>query len=353
MKRISLKGLMLSLMFAIISGFAIAASAALPFIPVAGVIFGTSFIQMPGGFAMAVQKEIWMDDIVGNLFKANPHLNFAMNADAFVLSGKVVHIQNAGSTPAVKRNRKNFPATVTMRGDADITFSLDEYTSDPIKISNAEQYEESPQKRASVISEQSNALSELVGDYFFYYWAPSLAAQIKRTTGDAVAAHYGTGNRKKMTVADLKAMQKEFNKQNIPATGRVCALDADMYDQLTDSMTATQYKDFSSFMNIETGVVGKLYGFTILDPRATVLRYTNDATPTVLDPETATAAATNGAALFWHQDLVVRALGEKEFFEDLGNPTQYGDIYSALLRAGGRIKRNDGKGVFALVQAAA
>lgn len=352
MKRISLKSLMFSLMFAIISGFVLSASAALPFIPVAGAVFGGSFFQMPGGLAMAVQKEIWINDIVGNLFKANPHLNYAMNADAFVLSGKVVHIQNAGSTPAVKRNRKNFPATVTMRQDSDITFSLDEYTSDPIKISNAEQYEESPQKRASVLSEQSAAMSELVGDYFYYYWAPSLAAQIKRTTGDAVAGHYGTGNRKKMTVADLKAMQKEFNKQNIPAVGRVCSLDADMYDQLTDSMTATQYKDFSSYMNIETGVVGKLYGFTILDSRATVLRYTNDATPVVLDPETATANATNAAALFWHQDLVIRALGEKEFFENIGDPTQYGDVYSALVRAGGRIKRADGKGVFALVQAA-
>lgn len=352
MKTLSLKSILLSLLVAIIGGFALGVSAGVPVAPLAGGLFGLSFMKQPAAAMMAVQKEIWINDIVGNLFKANPHLNFAMNADAFVLSGKVVHIPNAGAKPATKRNRVNFPATVVLRQDSDITFTLDEYTTDPMKIENADKYELTYDKRMSVIGEQSSALNELIGDWFYYYWAPSVSTQIKRTTGDSVAAHYGTGNRKKITVADIKAMQKEFNKQNIPNDGRVCSLDADMYDQLTDSMTATQYKDFSTHMNIETGVVGKLYGFTILEPRATVLRYSNATTPVAYNPEAAAADASNGAALFWHRDLVIRALGEKEFFDDEGNPTHYGDIYSALVRAGGRIKREDGKGVFALVQAA-
>jgi len=353
-KRISLKSLMLSLMFAMFSAFAFASVAAVPFLPVAGGLFAASFLQMPGGVAFAgVQREIWINDIVGNLFKANPHLNFAMNADAFVLSGKVVHIQNAGGVPAVKRNRTNFPATVTQRQDVDITFVLDEYTSDPIKISNAEQYEESPEKRASVMSEQSAGISELVGDWFYRYWAPSLATQIKRTTGDSVAAHYGTGNRKAVALKDVKQMQKFMTKQGIPTEGRVACLDADMMDQFTDSLSATQYRDFSNYFDASTGVVGKLFGFNFLDPRATVLRYSNATTPVPIDPDTAEATDNNGGGLFWHKDLVIRALGEKEFFEDLKNPEHYGDIYSALLRAGGRIKRNDGKGVFALVQATA
>jgi len=353
-KRFSLKSLMLSLMFALFSAFAFGAAAAVPVLPIFGGLVISSFIQMPGGLAFAgVQKEIWINDIVGNLFKANPHLNFAMNADAFVLSGKVVHIQNAGGKAAVKRNRTNFPATVTQRQDVDITFVLDEYTSDPIKISNAEQYEESPEKRASVMSEQSAGISELVGDWFYRYWSPTLATQIARTTGDAVEGHYGTGNRKKVLVSDVKKMQKLMTKQGIPAEGRVACLDADMMDQFTDGLTLTQERDFSKYYDASTGVVGKLFGFVFLDARATVLRYSNASTPVPIDPDVAVAAADNGAGLFWHKDLVIRALGEKEFFEDLKNPEHYGDIYSALLRAGGRIKRNDGKGVFALVQATA
>jgi len=201
------------------------------------------------------------------------------------------------------------------------------------------------------LSEQSAAINELVGDWFFRYWAPTLATNIKRTTGAAVAGHYGTGNRKAVTVADVKAMKKWMDKQNIPSDGRVACLDADMMDQFTDDLSITQEREFSKYYDATTGVVGKLFGFVFLDSRATVLRYTNAATPAPIDPDAEAANTDNGASLFWHKDLVVRALGEKEFFENLGDPQHYGDIYSALVRMGGRIKRGDGKGVFALVQA--
>lgn len=353
MKTISFKSLLLSLLFAMIGGFALAASAGVAALPVAGGLFAASFLPGKAGVAnMAVQKEIWMDDIVGNLFRSNPHLQFAMNADSFVLAGKVVHIQNAGNKQAVKRNRKNFPATVTLRQDADITFELDEYTSDPVKISNAEQYEESPQKRQSVIGEQSKAIAELVGDWFYKYWAPALSTQIVRTTGDAVAAHYGTNNRKKVTPKDIKDIQTLVWESDYPADGWVASLDARMMSQLTDAFTETESRDFSKYFDAEKGILGKLYGFTFLDPRSKVLRYTNDSLPIAKDPDSKILAADNAAALFWHPDAVIRALGEKEFFQDEGNPQHYGDIYSALVRAGGRIKRKDGKGVYALVQAA-
>ena len=312
-----------------------------------------SFLPMPTGvLPMAIQKEIWLNDIVENIFNQNPHLNYAVNADQFVLQGKVVHIPNAGSKPGVKRNRDKVPATVLIRQDVDITFVLDEYTADPMHITNAEQYELSYDKRASVISEQSNAISELVGDWFFRYWAPSGTANIARTTGGSVAAHYGTGNRKAVTVADVKAIKKVMDKMGTPAQGRVAILDPDMYDQFTSDLTVTQYRDFSAALNQAEGVVGRLMGFTFLDTRTKVLRYTNAGTPVVKDPDAAIANDDNAAALFWHPTAVIRALGDKEFFEDEGNPTYYGDIYSALVRAGGRIKRNDQVGIVALVQTA-
>ena len=56
------------------------------------------------------------------------------------------------------------------------------------------------------------------------------------------------------------------------------------------------------------------------------------------------------AALAWHEQSVCRALGKVKAFEKEGDPTYYGDIYSFLVRAGGRIMRKDLKGVAALVQ---
>jgi len=142
-----------------------------------------------------------------------------------------------------------------------------------------------------------------------------------------------------------------MNNWNVPQEGRVACLDAEMMDQFTSALGATTYRDFSAAYDAQKGVIGKLYGFEFLDPRSTVLRYSNAGTPVVYDPDAAVVATDMGAGLFWQKDLVIRAMGTHELFESEKDPTVYGDIYSALMRAGGRIKRNDGKGVVALVQA--
>ena len=87
---------------------------------------------------MAIQKEIWTNYIMGNLFKNNEFLNYAYNADQYVLAGKVVHIPQAGAKPGTQRNRTQLPASVTQRTDVDITYAIDEFTSDPILIPNAD-----------------------------------------------------------------------------------------------------------------------------------------------------------------------------------------------------------------------
>jgi hypothetical protein len=309
---------------------------------------------MPKGvLPMGLQKEIWITDVVGNLFKANPHLGYAMNADGFVLAGKVVHIPNAGNKPNVEKNRTKYPATIVKRNDIDIYFVLDEFTSDPVKIDNAEKYELSYDLRDSLLGESKAAIAEMVGDWMLRYWAPSAAACIKRTSGSTtVTAHYGTGTRKIITLDDVKGIQKLMNSWSVPQEGRIAQLDAEMYDQFTSQLNVTQYRDFSAAYDITKGIVGKIYGFEFLDPRASVLKYSNASTPVVYDPGAADNTTDNGAGLFWQKDLVVRAMGDNEMFSNENDPQHYGDIYSFLLRAGGRIKRNDSKGVVALVQAA-
>lgn len=340
--------LLLSTLFS----FGVAPELNLPVWPVFGVTTLVAFIPMPQGVLfMAVQKEIWLNDVVGNIFKVNPHICHAMNADQFVLAGKVVHIPNAGNKPGVEKNRLKLPATIMKRNEIDITFPLDEFTSDPMVIPNADKYELSYDERNSVTQEQKAAISELVGDWFFRYWAPTLAATMRRTSGSTtVTAHYGTGTRKAITLDDIKYLEYIMNNWGVPNDGRWASLDAAMYDQFTSLLSATQYRDFSSEYNVAEGSVGKIFGFNFLPPRPDVLRYDVSATPVVYDPEAAIAATDNGAGLFWHESLVVRAMGDHELFEDIGSPTMYGDVYSALLRAGGRIKRNDAKGVCALVQ---
>lgn len=297
---------------------------------------------------MAIQKEIWQNLIIEKLYAANPHLNLCTNADQYVLAGKVVHIPQAGAAPAVQKNRGILPATVTKRTDTDVTYALDEYTSDPVHIPNADKCELSYDKSASVLADTNMALGETVAVSLIHRWLPKEPSRLIRTTGAVVAAHIegATGNRKAITLSDLKRAQKQFNKDNVPTEGRYIMLDADMYDQFTEQLSVTQERDFSRAIDEKTGIVGKLYGFNFLQ-RSHVAAYDNE---TPLDPDTEAKATDCAAALCWHVGSVERALGDVKFFEDEGNPTYYGDIYSGLVRLGGRIRRSDCKGVVAIVQ---
>ncbi len=304
---------------------------------------------------MAIQKEIWQDHIEGNLFKNNEFLLASTDAGQYVLQGQVVHIPQAGALPTIEKNRSDLPATVATRRDSDITYTLDEYTTDPILIPNAETYELSYNKRESVLAEYEASLRQTVSDNILIDWAPTgTTGTTIRTTGATTASTLAgtTGNRKKFTVTDLKNAQLQLNKQNVPMEGRYALLSADMFQQLTDDMSATQYRDFSAAYDVKDGILGRLFGFNIM-MRSGVLSYNNDTAPVVNPYGVASSATDNDGVLCWQINAVERALGQITFFERTGDPTYYGDVYSVSVRIGGRIRRSDAKGIVAIVQDAA
>ena len=297
---------------------------------------------------MAITKEIWMQAIVEGLFADNSFLSKAFNADEFVNQGRTVHIPNAGAPSNVVKNRNSFPATVNSRTDIDLTFDLDSYTTDPIKISLAETVELSYSKRESVIRQDRAKLQDVISEGILAKWFPSATNSIK-TTGSAVPAHTpsATGKRKSFHKGGVRAAMKAFNKQNIPQTDRYLLIDADMYDQLIASLTAQEAMAFFAGVDVANGIVGKLFSFNIM-MRSRVGVYATDGT--FKEWSAAGAATDNAAALAWHTNSVCRALGEVVAYEEPNSPTYYGDIYSFEVRAGGRAMRNDVAGLLAIIQ---
>lgn len=343
----------LALMFNLLIGTVMASIAGGGFLTAAVIGGALSIIpKTVTGLPMAIQVEIWEKDIVEGLFADNAFLNFAYNADQYVLQGKVVHIPQAGASAGTAVNRSELPATVTQRTDVDITYAIDEITSDPVLIPNADTVELSYNKRTSVTEQMRKTMYEVSALNMLYRWAPSLGDRMIRTTGSAVAAHLpsATGSRNALTLADVKKAQKQFNKDNVPSGERYLMVDAEMYDQLTNDMTANQNRDFLAAYDEKNGILGRIYGFNVI-MRSQVMRYTNAATPAKKAWSAAGAATDNAAAICWQKQSVERALGDVKFFEKLGDPQYYGDIYSALIRLGGRIRRNDNIGVLAIVQA--
>jgi hypothetical protein len=158
-----------------------------------------------------------------------------------------------------------------------------------------------------------------------------------------------TGTRKKFTLADVKAARLLLNKQNCPKEDRYLLIDSDMYDQLMDDLNITTYREPSATLDLPKGVIGKVLGFYLME-RTTVLVANNAGTPVVQTPGATATINDNGVALAWQKNCVERALGSVDFFENLGDPTYYGDVYSGLVRMGGRKRRNDQKGICAIIQ---
>lgn len=341
----------LSFAFSLFAGMTIGVASGINPYACTGVLMATSVLIPSGVTLFAIQKQIWVDYIIGNLFKDNEFLNYCFNADEFVINGTLVHIPQAGSASGVKRNRTNLPATITQRQDVDITYALDEFTTDPRLIVSAETYELSYNKIASVLQEDLSNLKEVIAEWMLYKWAPSGATRIIRTTGSALVAHLpsATGNRKALLVKDLKNAQKLMNKDGVPKNERYALLSSDMYAQLLDDTTFSTTRDAIRDMNVPEGVVTRLYGFNILE-RSNVLTYTNASTPAVKLPDAAGAATDNDAVLCWQKNSLEKALGSTDAFERLNDPTFFGNVYSFLQRMGGRIRRSDEKGVVAIVQ---
>ncbi len=302
---------------------------------------------------MAIQREIWRTGILNALFANNQFLSKASNADEYVLSGKVVHIPNAGAPSGAVINRTNLPATVTQRTDIDVTYALDEITTDPVLIPNIDTIQLSYDKVDSVIYQDMSALLDIAANWMLRKWAPAGAANIIRTSGTARPgeATGATGNRKKFTKADMLKAQKAMNKANLPQTGRIALLPSEFIGDLMEDADLLK-RDTASELDLKNGVVMRLFGFEIME-RSQVLTYTNATVPVVKDPGAAGAATDNAAGLFFHPTLVERALGNIDTFERLNDPTYYGDIYSFLIMSGGRIRRADSLGVIAVVEDAA
>lgn len=311
-----------------------------------------------------VPQELWASYIIEKLWKENPHLALCYDESQFVTGGSVVYVPQAGAKPTTVKNRSVFPATAVKRNDTAVLYALDVWTTDPSHLPLADQLEISYQKTDSVLGDHVNTLIEAIGDEMLYNWvrafkpaagggttADNLPASKKiGTTGEATAVNPvdgQTGTRKALTYADLDAAQAMMNKDNVQKTERYAMLESYMYKQFVNSLSTNQMAAFQQSADLAKGIVGEYAGFKILE-RSNVLSFTTAGV--VNAPGAALAATDNLACLLWQKNSVTKAIGETKLFDDKGNPLYYGDVYSALLKAGGRCRREDWKGVIAIVQ---
>lgn len=303
-----------------------------------------------------IEVEFWAQYIIQRLWKDNKFLTNAYSDDQYVIGGKIVHIPQPGSKPTVVKGRSTFPAAAVRRTDTDILYSLEEYSTDPTHIQDAEKVELSYDKIDSILGDHAGELNQVVADDMIIKWLQTLpGANVIATTGAATAVSTSgqTGTRLAMVHGDLKKARLLMNLQNIPGDGRVALLEENMMDQLADSLSTSSYKDFSQYYDAKSGVIGRLYGFDIMTRSSVAVSAAalSSGNLVVNALGAAVGATDQVTSLCWQKDSVTRALGEVKFFEKVNDPQFYGDVYSALLRMGGRRRRADNAGVIAIRQA--
>ena len=299
---------------------------------------------------MAVNREIWEASVKEVLFADNAFLNAFNNRDENVVGGAIVHIPQAGAASPVVRNRSSLPAAVTVRTDTDITYALDEFTSDPIKLSDRERVELSYDKMASFIRQDTGNLMEVMAEWMLYNASKEALADSKvaSTGADSAATVAGaTGTRKILTPADLLKAQTILNTQNVPQNDRALILDANQLAQLVGNDKL--YDSYERTASRTNGTLPMLYGFNIY-MRSTALRL--DASQAVKAPGAAEVATDTSGALFFQKSFIDRAIGTIRVFDNFNDPTYYGDIISFLIRAQATHNREDKKGFGIIYNAA-
>lgn len=364
-----LLSILTNLALALLIGVGVQLATGLNAYAVGGAITALSLVQASSGESlkglalMAIQVEIWQRHIEEEIFKDNSFLRLSHNADEYVIGGRVVHIPQSGGSGNVVKNRTSLPATVRKRTDIDVVYVLDELTTDPVLISHAETVELSYDKRNSVLGEDRDKLVQVAAEETLMNWVRTPAYgtydatalpsnRVLATTGDAVLATApdATGNRLKATLTDLQRMQSFFRKENKWHEGKMyCLLPPEMLLQLfpADSIITATYMNNVTEQERREGILFKAQGWKIMS-RSSVYRMA--ANGDIKAPGAAGATTDDEAALFWYHDAVELALGQIVAYQDQGNPQFYGDLYSFLVRLGGRARREDYKGIALLKQ---
>lgn len=319
------------------------------------IVFSLLLKREPGA-VYGVVLETWANYIIERFWKDNAFLKFAYDDSQYVVAGRIIHIPQPGSKPNVVKNRNVFPGTAVRRADTDIVYALDEYTTDPTHIPNIDAIHLSYNKQDSVLGDHMQVMDETVAEDMLIKWGSN--ASIVRTTGaqiiNGVASQLQVGpsgaqagNRYAFTHRDLKGLMTTFNVNNVPKDDRYVLIDDNMFDAFYDTLGETNARDFSRFMDAQNGVIGRLHTFNIMT-RSSVLATSNaDAIKAM---GSALAATDNLCSIAWQKNSVAFAIGDKKLFQRINDPLYYGDVHSALLMAGGRVRRADGLGVYIIAQ---
>lgn len=287
-------------------------------------------------------------DLSKNLFPANEFYKQSKNDSAFV-DNESVKLPHVGTIPNVEVDRTT-KGNATKRVDAQSSYDLHEFSTDTTWLQYSEALLVSYDKRASILEEHVASLNKAVAEYMAAAWGGSANVTVLRTNGadrPVSGVPTGTGTRKRINLADIQAVIKKWNEDDIPLEGRFAVITPAMQEDLLQ-IEEVKNSDYNKKKPLVDGTVGHFLGINFY-VRSKVNIFTTGGA--IRPFGSATTAVTDCAgAIFWNKGFVRHAHGKSKVFLNVDDAELYGSKMSAVTRAGGLAARIDGKGVINLVE---
>lgn len=287
---------------------------------------------------MALNKQIWTDQIQENFYPDASFLKYAKDMSEFVEYDKI-NLAEAGIDPEVLKNNTNYPIAVSERDDNAVELTLNLYETANTLVQDAIVTEVAYNKMESVIGGHRNSLKARTGADAAHAYSPDSDSEhtpIIKTTGEDTGSGY-----KSLLPKDILTLGRKFTDLNYPQENRYLVLEPRHLEDLINF----DLKFFGSITDIENGKPKKFAGFNILVyPNKTLYNITTlnkQAYGSIAD-----ANSVYSSFAFIGSE-VMKADGTVLMFEKLKDPEYRGDIIGFSKRFLGMPIRN--KGIAAIV----
>lgn len=202
---------------------------------------------------MALNKQIWINQILSGFYPDDSFLQKVVNYSEFVENDRL-HIPSSGLDPKVLINNTTYPIKVVNREDEDCEITLDKFETENTIVRRPDAIEYSYNKLESVIGQHRATLRKSVAMKAAHAYAPTTDTTntpVILTTGATV------NGRRRMTFADILTLKERFDAAEIPLADRYIIL----HPKHVSDLLLEDIKLFKDLTNIKDGEPFKFGGF--------------------------------------------------------------------------------------------
>ena len=266
---------------------------------------------------MALQKQIWINQINENFYPDSSFLNFVKDFSNLV-EYDTINMAEAGADPNVIINGNTYPIKIVQRTDKNVTIVLDKFETENTLVRRPEAIELAFDKLESVLMGHRNDLRAVTAKKAAHAFAPLKNTEytpVLRTTGET------TGNgRKRLAVADILALKEEYDAMDTPLENRYLVLNP---RHVTD-LILFDTKAFKDIVDLTDGKPKRFAGCNMLQTSITPTYNNTTLEKVVYDAEK--AETDTFCSFSFCSDEVMKADGEIHLYSRYDDPEQRGTI---------------------------